>query len=122
MGGLDPSAPHGITIQLQSFDDIKCGIGCFVGMADHASGHFRADKAFQVSQIMLQAGNHLTAIASRRAPARLACFQHDDRHPPFRQMQRGGQPGKPTPDNCNIRLLVRIQGRAIGCVAACGCP
>ena len=57
-------------------------------------------------------GRHETAIAPGRAPADASRLQQDRRYPAFGQAQQSIQPGEPTTDHTDRRLLIAVQGRS----------
>ena len=65
----------------------------------------RAEGPFEVVHRLAHAAPDLPAVASARPPAHPLRLEHDDRVPPLREVQGGGDPGEPGADDAHVRPL-----------------
>ena len=92
MRRLDPAGPHRVAGDAMAGDQVEHGIGGAAGHLDQGMAVAFAEAAQQFVGIVLEAGDHLAAVAARGAPAGFVRIDHAHRDAALGQVQGARQP------------------------------
>jgi hypothetical protein len=102
VGGLNPAGANVRYVHRMAVDQIEHAIGGPPCEVDQPTAALLAKSGVQFARVELEAGDHLSAIAARRAPAGLARFQQDGVRALLGQMQRRAQPAITPADDADV--------------------
>ena len=101
---LDPSALRRRAVDAMFRDQREDAIGCAAREPHQHFAALAAEARDEFVRIVLQAGYHLTAVASGSAVPDLLRFEHDDPSTSLGERERAGKTGVARADDCDIGL------------------
>jgi hypothetical protein len=115
VGCLYPACSDRIAAEAVSLDQVEDVVCRAAHQVDKPLSFLWAVFGHEIGWVIFQSWNNLSAIASGRAKADVACFKDGDAETGLGQMQRRGDAGESSANDRDVDVQIAFNGRQVAC-------